>query len=407
MIIHPPEFKCSNGRYRYSAMVEIETPGVEFSQTKTSKQEIWYDWPEDYFQPDLDHSDSFMVVALPIAMRLGETLKVKGLVSEPLLLNALEVIAIYNFYFPGITKIIDIEATSTKREKKATNRIGSFYSGGIDSLYNIAENHRLKEIYGVKPITDLWLVKGQDWSIDENVIWEKRKQKLFEISSMDDSIRCVDIITNARNRLLNLEQAAYQSSINNSYDLGYSPVLASVGKCFAANVSTAHIGSFLSYDNVQPYTSTPLVDSMWTCDQQTFRHFTARTRRIDKVKTIIEYKPELLQLLRVCMIRSKEKYANCGKCEKCMRTQAEIICAGRPEFLEIFEQKLTPEMLRNFKLPWKRKKETTWPFWDDIHEALEQAGESDYAKALGHALIKGRRKKRYKRAKHYLLGKPY
>ena len=51
-------------------------------------------------------------------------------------------------------------AISETRPRNSETRIGSFYSGGVDSMYNIAEHRRLNQEFGVPLVSDLWLVQG-------------------------------------------------------------------------------------------------------------------------------------------------------------------------------------------------------------------------------------------------------
>lgn len=384
MIVHPVEVVHEGGRCRVSAKVEIETPGKTFSKTGASTQVLWFDWPEDYCSPLPDHSDAFFLVCLTLAMRLKERLEIQGCVSQSLLVNSLEAMSIYKHYFPKYCEPVDIDAQAVTRVKSDCQRVGSFYSGGVDSLYNIAESKRLSERFGVQPVTDLWLIQGMDIPLENVALWEQAKSIMFEQVQSKDNTRCVDIRSNARD--IHDKYVAWTK-------LGFSVVLGGIAKCFAHSVPTALIGSYAKYDDIVPHASSPLVDPMWSCDQQTVRHFSCRDSRQDKINTIGEFAPHLLAGLRVCYENPENSY-NCGICEKCMRTQAQLLIARRLSYVTTFENALTAENLGKLKLPDPDGSEYTWDFWRDIRIEFGKHGYADLDQALLSALKRNEPKKK-------------
>ncbi len=372
MIVHPVKVTAENGRCRVSANIQLEKPGKVFSKTGCRIQELWFDWPEDYCEPSADNSDPFFLVCLTLAMRLRERLEIQGVVSQSLLLNSLEAMSIYQHYFPKICDPVPIDATSVCRPKHNGTRVGSFYSGGVDSLYNIAESKRLNLKYGSLPVTDLWLVQGMDISLENLSLWEQVKTTMFTSVRPDDNVRCVDVRTNARD--IHDRYVAWTK-------LGFSAVLGALAKCFSHTVQTALIGSYAKYDDVVPHASSPLVDPMWSCDQQLVRHFSCRVNRQEKIDTIADYTPHLLAALRVCYVNSGNAY-NCGSCEKCIRTKAQLLIGGHFDKVVTFDKILSPESFLQLRLPFDRDAKYTWDFWRDIRLELHRLGHFDLERAL-------------------------
>ncbi|MES0827536.1 hypothetical protein [Ruegeria sp. SCP11] len=372
MIIYPGEVSRERGRCRISALIEIETPNKFFSKSQDSKRELWFDWPEEYFSPTSVRSDAFLLVCLTLAMRLKERLKIHGEVSQTLLVNALEAMAIYNHYFPEYCSPVPIEANGIWIKRPESQRVGSFHSGGVDSLYNIAESRRLHQEFGALPVTDLWLVQGMDIPLENETLWKQTKSTIFEQIRPDDNVRCVDIRTNARD--IHGNYVAWTKA-------GFSVVLGAVSKCFAPVVTNALIGSYANYDDVVPHASSPLIDPMWSCDQQTVRHFSCRASRQEKINVIAQKTPHLLAGLRVCYKNPGNAF-NCGVCEKCMRTQAQLLVAGHLDKVGTFDEGLTPNSLSHLSLPFDRNAQYSWDFWRDLVLDLREAGQLELVKAL-------------------------
>ncbi|WP_106743664.1 hypothetical protein [Yoonia maritima] len=372
MIIHPTEITKSDGRVRVSSVVEIETPGKVFTANNAATMELWIDWPEAYFVPDTPDAGPFALICLTAAMCLKERLVIKTPISQSLLINMLEAMEIYANDFPHLCEIIPLEVATYDLPRNPQTRVGSFYSGGVDSLYNIAEHRRLETQFGVVPVSDLWLIQGMDIGLQQDELWNETKDLLQASVAQNEQLRCVDIRTNARE---------FQGKIVSWDELGFSAILGGIAKCFAPIVNTALIGSYAKYKDIMPHASSPMIDPMWSCDRQTVRHFSCRADRMEKIRVISECAPELLKTLRVCYSNFDGEY-NCGRCEKCLRTQMQLLLCGSIDKCEMFNKKIVADDLRQLKLPWKKKNNYTWDFWRDIHAACHEAGMDDFEREL-------------------------
>lgn len=384
MRIHSISLTRADGRCHLSAQVEIETPGKTFPQLDAATAELWIDWPQAYHDPDTATADPFLLMCLPLAMCLGERLELSDPVSQTLALNTLEAVAVYNWYAPNETSVIDLDITAQHHPETTSPRVGSFYSGGVDSLYNIAECERLAQTLGTSPVTDLWLVHGMDIPLWNTDLWDETKVRLQEQLPEDGSMIFADIRTNIRDlyHLIVIWEK-----------LGFSAVLGGISKCFAPTVGTALIGSARTYDqvNVTPTASTPLIDALWSCERQDVRHFSARASRSNKIETIATHTPQLLAGLRVCYLNPKGSY-NCGACEKCLRTQMALKLCRVGDFSTAgqFDTPLSVQSLNQLKLPWEAHNAPVWTFWKDISRSCRTRGMNDYARAINAAIWKNR-----------------
>lgn len=392
MIIHPASTEIIDGRCRIGAIIELETPGVFFSETGLSTQELWIDWPAEYFVPEFCDGGPFVLICLTVAMCLNERILSKNKISQSLLINILEAMEIYKNDFPDLCDIVSIQLQTHQKARSASKRVGSFYSGGVDSLYNIAEHLRLNDQYGVASVSDLWLVQGMDIKLGDDALWSKTKTLLQTQLVGDDQLRYIDIRTNAR---------VIHDNFVGWEELGFSVILGGIAKCFAAAVPTALIGSYGKYKDILPHSSSPLVDPMWSCDQQNVRHFSCRANRMEKIKTVAKFSPKLLMNLRVCYLNPEGAY-NCGECEKCLRTQMQLMLCDSLSKCNTFDTVLTPASLRNLTLPWPKKNQYTWDFWRDILEACNCSGRRDFSKEIKRQLFRNRVRMIRKRTKNAL-----
>lgn len=375
------DFEVSTAdRVRARATFVLESSAWRFPSTGTRELEVWFDWPAAYATPDEPPVDAFAVLALPVALATGERLRIERPVSGRLLLNLLEAASVYRSYFPRLVHPVEIEADSRSALPAASRRIGSFYSGGVDSLYNIAEMRRLDRAYGTGSVTDLWLVHGMDIELDDTDLWDATKGQLAPLAN-ELGFRVADVRTNAR---------ASQQALVEWTRTGFGSVLGSVAKLFAPEVPLALIGSWASYENVTlPHASTPLVDPLWSCDAQSVRHFTARASRQDKLDTIMVEAPEFLQILRVCYKNPSGAY-NCGTCEKCLRTQCGLVVANPGADLSMFDVRLSSDALEGIDLPCEPDKAYAWDMWRDLASHMPKSRFRNERAAIARALRRNR-----------------
>lgn len=372
MILDHFRFDASS-RSRMSATITFESEILPEGLRRS--EEVWFEWPGSYFSPECANPDPFAIAAIPFALILGEDIHIRSPISQRLLLNLLDVIAVYRSYYPATTKDVQIFCTTESRSAHGSKRVGSFFSGGIDSLYNIAELRRLNELHGTPPVSDLWLVHGADIRLNDVALWQQTRDRL---SAASKAFTFVDIATNLR-------------ELHGRFipwpELGFSSVLGAIAKLFSEKCDLALIGSAWTFAHQIPHASTPLIDPLWSCDRQNVMHFTGRTSRLDKVRVIQSHAPEFLPGLRVCYKNPDGAY-NCGVCEKCLRTQLELLCTNPSAGLEQFERHLSPEAISQIRL--SRSPDTQYAtfFWKDLARASRSAGMGEIAQAIDRMLLR-------------------
>jgi hypothetical protein len=99
------------------------------------------------------------------------------------------------------------------------------------------------------------------------------------------------------------------------------------------------VGASHDIANPVPIGSHPAVDGLFSSQRVTIMHDGARYSRFQKVRDLANW-PTALAALRVCPANPGSE-ANCGKCEKCLRTRLELLAAG-VEDTAAFGPSLTP-----------------------------------------------------------------
>ena len=129
----------------------------------------------------------------------------------------------------------------------------------------------------------------------------------------------------------------------------FAIALVAVLNNFKNHAGTCLIGSSEPYDElVIPWGSSPLTDHLLSSEVFTVIHDGASHSRTEKVGEISDW-PVGIKNLRVCW-QGKDKYKNCGQCEKCIRTKLNFLAVGAP-IPECFPESDIYSDLDKIKLP--------------------------------------------------------
>ena len=181
--------------------------------------------------------------------------------------------------------------------------VGSFFSGGIDSMHTLAEN--------MERISHLVVSRGFDHDDDETG-WQRRwsKQQHFAGEAGKNLVR---VDTNARQ---------WMESRRLTWRLGHGLYLSSVGSMLGFR--TMLIPASHTYNELFPWGSHPVTDPMWSTESTHVEHYGASRRRTEKTEVVLRERLFADNLV-VCWRSSSD---NCGTCPKCVRTMLAIDLLG-------------------------------------------------------------------------------
>lgn len=242
-------------------------------------------------------ADPFVAAALLPSMLAGSDIEVDGAVSEQLVRNLDELQDIFGCWSPQLKKVA-IRARTTS-PAPPVDRVGSFYSGGVDS------NHTLIRHKG--EITDLIVINGFDFEMDAD--------------AFSDVLRRLQPLAVAFNtRLLPIETNffAFEKACGMHRTMSHGSVLSAVA--LMLGFRRVYIPSSHTYNELGAWGSHPLTDRLWENGRTRLLHDGAASRRTDKLRDIAS-EPRVLDRLVVCWNRSNE---NCGECGKCLRTMTAL-----------------------------------------------------------------------------------
>lgn len=249
----------------------------------------------------VDSADPFAAAALLPSMLTGSDLEVEGAVSGRLVRGLDEIQDVYRCWNPQLKRVaIRAETTSPP---PPVDRVGSFYSGGVDSNHTLIR-HR-------DEITDLIVISGFDFEMDGDTFADVLR-RLAPLAETFDK-RLLPIETNF---------FAFERAYALHRTMSHGSALAAVA--LMLGFRTVYIPSSHTYNELGAWGSHPLTDRLWENGRTKLLHDGAGSRRTDKLREI-STEPRILDRLIVCWRLPNE---NCGVCGKCLRTMTAFRLLG-------------------------------------------------------------------------------
>ena len=225
-----------------------------------------------------------------------------------------------------------------------SQRAGAFFSGGIDALAMLRDNHLNFSSDHPRHIKDGILVYGILQGEDKS---DPKFQNVIDAVSaiaLDAGIDLIQVSTNAYAHFRDLDPdfSFWRKEYLGSF-------LAAIAHAFAPRLTIASIASTYDYACLEPWGSHPLLDPLYSSMGLQIRHENAALSRLEKTKLIGDW-DVALKHLRVCNEKasySKGNY-NCGKCYKCLKTMTALLALGILDRADTFVEKdVSQELLVN------------------------------------------------------------
>lgn len=156
----------------------------------------WFDVPEDCAEFISNSGNPWLVCLLPLAVTLGESLRISLPVDRLLLENAEKLMRIWKCWYPRL-HIIPIEADSIEDQGGSRpQKTAAFFSGGVDSFFTVLRHSGENTISGIS-IDDLLTVRGFDIRLDNREAFYNLRAILSKTAA-DLGKNFVDITANLR-----------------------------------------------------------------------------------------------------------------------------------------------------------------------------------------------------------------
>lgn len=281
---------------------------------------LWYELPVELPRLAPDDTEPFLIAAIMDAMAEDRDIHVQGTVGFQLLSNLHEFMVAWSRWLPERFHVVEVTAdsirTSTEPSGIPHDSAVAAFSGGIDATCTVYRHSHRLEGHRSRRIAACVLVQGFDIALehDEKFAWSLG---IAQTTMESIGVSVLPLRTN------------FREAIRTHWDHVHGAALVSALQFFKPIARSCLIGSSKPYnDIVFPYGSNPLTDALLSSDSMQVLHDGARFDRLEKTAIVSQW-PEGTRNLRVCW-NGGQIEANCGKCEKCIRTKLGFLALGKP-----------------------------------------------------------------------------
>jgi hypothetical protein len=255
--------------------------------------------------------DAAAILGLLPAMKQALPIRVPREVSPQLLEGLGRVQTVFRHWDEGLEEV-PIEADPRPVPHSPGDRVGAFFSGGVDSFYT-ALKYRAE-------ITDLIYVRGFD--IPDSLHPELHERVGTTAREVAEKLGKDLIEVRAELRPFCYRYVGWE------YYNGMA--LAGIALLFQSRFRTVHLPASMSlnalYDEMTPH---PLIDPLLSTECMQIVSSGIETDRVDKVAYLAD-SDLAMSKLRVCWETPDGVY-NCGACRKCLGTMISLHAAGALE----------------------------------------------------------------------------
>ncbi len=233
---------------------------------------------------------------------------------------------VHHTWYPDFFQHIPVtEAIPVERHNSKAQRVGLFFSLGVDSWYTFLL-HR-------DTITDLIFVWGVDIFFDQTSLFEEAKRNL-------------QIVADAfhKNLVIVKTNMTGFTDLYTPYHHIFGSALSGIGHLLSGGLKTVYISAHLTYKNLIEAGSHAMVDPLWSSESLQVIHEGEAAPRLEKVRLLAQDEVAM-QTLRVCWRNVGEVY-NCGTCEKCLRTMVALQAVGALERCTTFHNPINIKQLK-------------------------------------------------------------
>ena len=266
-----------------------------------------------------DSGNPWLACLLPLAVTIGEDLKLSLPVEQVLLDASDNLIRLWKNWYPNLHEInvsAEIGVVTKVEHNSAT-----FFSAGVDSYFTAIRHPHAKSMI---------ITLGFDMPYQCS---DKFKAHFERITKSAKECGGVLIPTATNIRETRWSKCHWEL-------LGFGPALTTIALLFEKHFNEVYIPSSNVYKSLHPWASHPLIDSLFTTHNLHFIHDSCGYSRIEKIKLISNY-DHILKSLHVCF-RGKDGLGqdqyNCCNCEKCYRTMIVLEILGKLKQAFLFKE---------------------------------------------------------------------
>jgi hypothetical protein len=297
------------GRTRLRGEVVCDDPSIP-------PEVYWFDIPATHARALGASGNPWLVLLAPLAVHLGEPLRIPRPVDRDLLANVHDLMRVWQCWFPNLRPVsIDVDEVGATPEQDV-GLTASMFSGGVDAWFTLLSNNGSARLPGGRQIDELLCVWGLDISLEHPEEFRRMRDTLAR-STSGLGAELVEVATN-------LHETQWWRRADWGY-VAHGCGLASIALTFGSRYSRVLIPSSHRYDDQSPWGSHPLTDPLLSTRRTRIIHDGSGYSRVEKTAAIAE-SDAALQSLQVCW--ETKTFSNCGACVKCYRTMATLHLLG-------------------------------------------------------------------------------
>lgn len=330
------------------------TLSATFESSRRKRYRVWYGVDPHGEHALTEHADGLALAAIFCAMRTGGAVHVHGSVSPSLMGNLEEFQAVWHCWHPEKYRPAELRADVECEAPQAADDLAvACYSGGVDSTFTLYRHAVQATCRRTRRIGAAVFIQGFDIPLHASDAYERNASRA---ESLLGSIRIplIRLRTNWRE---------LPGKWTDAHGVGLGACLHVLGAGFSRGL----MGSSMPYMRLEPWGSTPMTDRLMSSSRFAIQDDGAEYDRVGKLGKLLGW-PDGLAHLRVCW-EGKAFDRNCGRCEKCIRTQLAMRIAGADP-LACFDAAVTDSSLASLTITNPIARET----FEEIVRKAEQAG---------------------------------
>jgi len=326
------------------------------------------------FAPD---PNGFLVAAFLPAWHAGERrVTVEGSLCPVLRDNLGAVTATLQAWYPELGPPPTVSPTHGYEVRRpARGQAVSLLSMGIDSLATLRANQlNLPAAHpaSIRAVLLVDLIRGPGLSQDETAHQHRKRLAGAAEIAAESGLDAISVRTN----VLDLDGDGWFFTYK-----WHGAAFASMPYFLSGRFSRAYLAASDHAPPASGWGSHPLLDTHYSCAHMQIEHHGTHMRRFEKVALVAEW-PVALRNILVCQGNDSGS-ANCGACEKCIRTMTALAALGKLGQSRSFARSdVTPELLSTVIEYGMVRSHDVAEYYVEMVEALAERGRTDLATVI-------------------------
>lgn len=303
--------------------LHLERPRAQATATgsrvtaRVGGTDVWFESPDVTLRPAIE---AFVAAFLIPSLALRRPLAVAGHACPEFVANTRQVVEQVHQWWRYPKSLPAYTATVGSLSGSRQPRAGLFFSGGVDSFHSLLACGR--------HIDDLIFVHGFDVPLTDVRRADACERMLREVAASTGQ-RMIRVRTNLRQHPL-LGPLPWGRT--------HGGALAAVGHALADHVTSILISSSNPITHQAGWGSHWALDHHWSSARLRVEHVGAQCTRDQKLSAVAPH-ALVRRHLRVCW-ENRDMELNCGRCEKCLRTQLGLLALDELSHSSVFDHKV-------------------------------------------------------------------